>query len=308
MQRRGHIECLQYLHTRGTPLDSSVCSAAALRGHLHCLQYAHNQGAGIDSAVAVSAAAGNHLTCLQYALQHGAVLPEQAATRACLHGSLQCLRYLIQHQCPLSVKACTAAARYNHVECLHAAHSAGAPLGEVVINQAALNGSLLCFIAARELGCPWDEFTLACAFWGQNRECILFALENGCRSILHVTFCLMCLWYIAIYFVLFMVSMIVHRWFGGALDDRMHSMWGAFSTVNTVLVGVTFSALFATYKPLLALRWHRVNWDCVYLCYCFYLAGYVVFGLIQALFYVLVAILCMCIWLKLLTVAFGFFS
>lgn len=40
----GRLECLQYAHQNGDPLNMTTIMSAVIEGHLDCLQYAHQNG------------------------------------------------------------------------------------------------------------------------------------------------------------------------------------------------------------------------------------------------------------------------
>lgn len=97
---RGHLTCLQRLHTSGISWDEDTCACAASNGHEHCLRYAHENGCPWDRT-----------TCSQ----------------AAFHGHLSCLKYAYEHGCPWNFMTCRNAAENNHIACLKYAYRRGCP-------------------------------------------------------------------------------------------------------------------------------------------------------------------------------------
>jgi hypothetical protein len=152
--RKGHLDALAWLHSRGCPWDDITTYNAARGGHLEVLRYAHEHGCSWDSATCYLAAQGGHLEVLQYAHEHGCEWYGETCSRAAAGGHLEVLRYAHEHGCPWTGFTCNFAAEGGHLEVLQYAHEHGCPWGISTCYNAAHGGHLEALRYAHEHGCP----------------------------------------------------------------------------------------------------------------------------------------------------------
>jgi hypothetical protein len=92
-----------------------VCSQAASGGHLEVVQWLHSRGCGWDSCTSTNAARGGHLPLLQWAHAHGCPLDEGCCTAAAVGGQFEMLRWLRAEGCPWhAADVALAAQRHGH--------------------------------------------------------------------------------------------------------------------------------------------------------------------------------------------------
>ena len=75
--KRGHLECLKYLHENGCPWNELTSFKTVKRGHLDCLKYLHENGCPWNEQTCVCADVYDHLECLKYAHENGCPYPEK---------------------------------------------------------------------------------------------------------------------------------------------------------------------------------------------------------------------------------------
>ena len=64
--RRGHLECMKYLHENGSWWTQDTTYIAAKNGHLECLRYIHKNSREWHPITTYFAALNGHLECLVY--------------------------------------------------------------------------------------------------------------------------------------------------------------------------------------------------------------------------------------------------
>jgi hypothetical protein len=204
--KKGHLECLTYLHENGSTWDADTCAYAAENGsdakqarlalcerellerssnnpihsHLECLKYAHENGCPWDEDTCMHAAWKGQLECLKYAHENGCKWNANTCTYAAENGNLECLRYAHENGCKWNANTCTYAAWKGQLECLKYAHENGCKWNELTCSSAANNGHLECLKYAHVNGCPWDECTCSNAAREGHLKCLKYAHENGC--------------------------------------------------------------------------------------------------------------------------------
>jgi hypothetical protein len=204
--KKGHLECLKYLHENGRPWDADTCECAAENGHIECLKYAHKNGCKWNANTCAYAAENGNLECLRYAHENGCKWNANTCTYAALNGQLECVKYAHENGCPWNAKTCSWTAERGQLECLKYLHENGCEWNEWTCAYAAENGSdakqaclalcerellerssnnpihshLECLKYAHEHGCLWNKNTCSWAAEKGQLECLKYAHENGC--------------------------------------------------------------------------------------------------------------------------------
>jgi hypothetical protein len=108
--KRGHIECLKYIHEYGLDLDpfSSALPVlfTAINGHLECLKYLHKCGLGMTICACMHAIIGGKFDCLRYIIDNGCPLYDAATKHASEFGRLDSLKYLVEKGYPTDIDIC----------------------------------------------------------------------------------------------------------------------------------------------------------------------------------------------------------
>jgi hypothetical protein len=126
--KKGHLECLKYLHENGCECDSDTSKMAAFNGHLECLKYAHKNGCKWFSLTCQYAAYNGHLECLKYAHKNGCKWYSNTCRNAAENGHFECLKYAHENGCKWNSNTCAFAAKNGHLKCLKYAHKNGCKL------------------------------------------------------------------------------------------------------------------------------------------------------------------------------------
>ena len=125
--RKGSLESIQYLHSRGCAWGADAASEAAGGGHLSCLKYLCDHGCIWGTDTVCAAAAGGSVECLQYLHRRGCMWDTSVTYTAAMKGQLNCLKYLHAHGCPWDHTACTGAVRWDQVDCMRYLYKHGCP-------------------------------------------------------------------------------------------------------------------------------------------------------------------------------------
>jgi hypothetical protein len=128
--RKGHYECLAYLHQNGFELTSSCLSEAARNGHLDCLKYAHENGIKLDTyrRVLGDAILSGNKECIDYLLINDAPINELTYDCVIKTGNLECLQRLYEKEGGAVLttwqreKLEIAASENGHLNCLEYVH------------------------------------------------------------------------------------------------------------------------------------------------------------------------------------------
>lgn len=178
----GHLDCLEYIVTRGHDWNPRDCILeAAARGHVALIDWmVVEHGCEVDSAVVNLAAEHGHIQVLRLARKLGAYFGERACKNAAAGGHLSALKWLRANGCPWDAAVCEMAVSYGDVKMLRWAHANGCNWSEEVCAIAAEDGDLDTLKWLRANGCPWNgEVIDRAAMWGYE-EIMIWARANGC--------------------------------------------------------------------------------------------------------------------------------
>jgi hypothetical protein len=116
--KKGHLECLKFLRSRGIRWDYLTTWASAIHGHLDCLKYAHENGCEWHPNTTSYAAVNGNLECLKYAHSQGCEWDIGTSESAARNGHLECLKYAYENGCKWYSDTPYEAAQNGHLECL----------------------------------------------------------------------------------------------------------------------------------------------------------------------------------------------
>jgi len=105
--RMGCLEMVLYILQEFDPStvwDSWTSALAAEGGHLNLLEYAHSRGYPINNLSATLAAKEGHLDILEFMFQHEYPWDEETCAQAAQNGHWDCLLFAHRHGCPLGTR------------------------------------------------------------------------------------------------------------------------------------------------------------------------------------------------------------
>jgi hypothetical protein len=181
--KTGHMEVLQWLHTRGFPWNEHVCGAAAHGGHLDVLQWLCAMGCPWGADTCKQAANGGHVNVLEW-------LYEQEEARNCpLHdgmfltatfgGHINVLEWLNARGCPWHAEAWGVATYIGNLHVLKWMHAQGCPFHKDACFMAANSGDLHILQWLHANGCPWDVYTADIAMRCRHFGVMTYMHEHG---------------------------------------------------------------------------------------------------------------------------------
>lgn len=187
----GHLECLQYLHSRGLAMSKSIHEAACANGHFECAKYA----IGLDPSFQVRfhaptllelAAKNGHADCVKLLLEQEGWSNERYIFSllrcAASAGHLRVLEAGLQY--PFSTEGLRevmlAAAAGGHVDCIAYLLEKGCKLHASHMESAAGEGHLHAMKLLHQNKCPWNQSVCQTAAAAGQLECLKYAHENGC--------------------------------------------------------------------------------------------------------------------------------
>lgn len=106
---KGHLACVQYMHTHGYTLTTKDSSLAALSGNLEILTYLHKNNCPWDENTCSCAAQTGFLNCLRYAHENGCPWDEWTTYLASSYDEVECLRYALDNGCAVDFHRCIVA-------------------------------------------------------------------------------------------------------------------------------------------------------------------------------------------------------
>ena len=113
----GCATILRIAHEGGVPMGEDICLFAAKEGHLACMKYAHSIGSPWENSCD-AAATGGFVECLKFAREHGAEWDEDCTRYAAEGGHYQCLHYAIENDCPYNLQELLQAASVAYSEAI----------------------------------------------------------------------------------------------------------------------------------------------------------------------------------------------
>ena len=181
--QEGKAECLQYLHSRGMELSSSVCEAACVGGNLNCVKYVMGNNTRKNYNSAHTCAANGHFECLRYVIHN---LPPSDdiidATRRAFHGAastgqIKCLEKMLEewNDAMYLIPIAYSASWNGRLDVLEFAVERGA-FGEqaaqfaFAAHLATTRGHLHCLQFLHERGCALSTAVLRAAARGGDKE------------------------------------------------------------------------------------------------------------------------------------------
>ena len=187
--KKGHIDCLKYLHKNGYPWNNWTCNYAAMNGNIECLKYAHENRCSWDEDTCFYAAENGHLECLKYAHENGCPWDEDTCSHAAENGHLECLKYAHENGCPWSADTCKDAARNDHIECVKYAYENGCPCHKKFIStivQKILIPKWRAAVKSRQIIIYWMERSAqtSCAENGRARIEDINSFENDFNNLI----------------------------------------------------------------------------------------------------------------------------
>lgn len=216
--KRGHYDCLRYLHKRGFPFGHTLLLQghsgnslvetyhAAISGdNVKCLEYIHKNDSLVPikfydiirsdllktSSLCEKAAECNSVKCLKYLVENGFKYRDHTFSIAAKHSALECLKYLHQlntTNCMWSNDACISAAREGNLECLKYLHENGCPWNARTCSSATYHGhinllkiTVYMLMESDELSPDVIHQMIAAANTSRPHfECLKYAVDNKC--------------------------------------------------------------------------------------------------------------------------------
>lgn len=96
------VSIVKYLHeVKGMLVGVKAGQVAAAKGHIGCLEYMHSVGLPLSYLLVAESIIYDQVPVLQYLLDHDAKLNSNAVVLSAYNGRLDCLKLLIERKCPL---------------------------------------------------------------------------------------------------------------------------------------------------------------------------------------------------------------
>lgn len=107
------LECVKYAVENGCPVGTA-CDEAAVKGHLECIQYLHSKGVRLEKSAKLQAAHNEHFECFKYLVENGdrEWCGDTALSIVWRSDNLELLVYAVKNGCPVSSETLLGA--YNH--------------------------------------------------------------------------------------------------------------------------------------------------------------------------------------------------
>lgn len=132
----GHLEYLQYVHTRGAPL-SPECYVEAIRQHsLPLLEYLYQHKVSWPYNVLLVAVRERCFSGFQYAHTHGAPWQSEITYLAADLGFVEFLQYSVEIRAPWHPRTTLATVHKGRLSCLRIAYENGAPWHRDIVKEA----------------------------------------------------------------------------------------------------------------------------------------------------------------------------
>ena len=129
----GHFDVLVFALDHDCPTDNeNLCYYAASSGHLEILQYLHTRG-GFNLSESIMAIAARHISLEMVQWLYSVNCPWDSWTcaNAASAGNLEMLQWLRARDCPWDEEVYYFAGRYNYENILQWAHENGCPEGDI---------------------------------------------------------------------------------------------------------------------------------------------------------------------------------
>ena len=178
----GHLDCLQYAHNEGVPLQPRTVAAAAWRYNgLECLKYVHQQGLPLVGDLFDDCVQNDDIEMMKYLHEQGCQWNEHVFRVAAQEGSVECVKYMHENGCPWNEQVCEMAAKRHDLEMVLYLLSNGCPPSNNIwsFTDNDFLQVLQCFV---QLGLPWSVTPQAtkCAAVSDNIEGLNLLLKSGC--------------------------------------------------------------------------------------------------------------------------------
>ncbi|KAG5180504.1 hypothetical protein JKP88DRAFT_279615 [Tribonema minus] len=174
----GHSTIVDWLLTKGCPVDDCVAEAAAAKGDVSLLARLHGLPCDMGGAGTCAAAARHgHLEALQYLVSLDVPMDAQTPAAAAGNSHVDILKWTAENGCAADETACEGAARGGQVPALlylankaTPARELGAPYDASTCEAAAQGGHLEVLQCLRTVDCPWDAAVCAPLVKGNSAE------------------------------------------------------------------------------------------------------------------------------------------
>lgn len=125
--RKGNVQCLQYAHELGFPLNYGCLFGSATEGRLNCLKYLYNNWCVFPKNVMEIAAKSCSIECIEYLHDKGFKWNCKICSTAACEGNLPFLKYLHENGCPWDSSTIESAKKNKHFDCVEYALQNGCP-------------------------------------------------------------------------------------------------------------------------------------------------------------------------------------
>jgi hypothetical protein len=155
---KGHLYCLQYMHSLGNKLFKSLYSYAAGGNNKNIIEYLISEGVKKCKYACHNAAKKGNYDCLILLHEHDFPWDESVPEEAVKKGHHECLQFLIDNDCPCYPEALINIAATNEKShSLRILHKKGFPVDEKTYQTAASASSIRCLKYLDKINCPKDE-------------------------------------------------------------------------------------------------------------------------------------------------------
>ncbi|AVK76390.1 Ankyrin repeat domain containing protein [Pandoravirus neocaledonia] len=156
--RGGHLDVVKWLQSAGCPLTWHVCNWAAARGHADVVWWARDNGCEWNDVRPGFARNGFFDDLRKAHRQEGRQLTSATCDAAAASGCIDIVEWTLAQGCALSARTCQSAVEHGHV-------------------------AMLDWLRAHD--CPWDHAMWARAIVAGHLHVLAWAAAHGCRPSKH---------------------------------------------------------------------------------------------------------------------------
>lgn len=169
---------------RKTIWTKDIAMIVAFKGHLGCLEFLHSNGCPWDERACEQAAKKNRLDCLKYLHDSGCPWNENTVNQALKTNDLRILKYLCDNNCPTNSDNFNFALKLGNMNACSCLHKKYGLQGNIDFKPLITTENLFCLKALYSLGylCSMDDIIFSIT--DNYYDVLQFFIENDNRFIL----------------------------------------------------------------------------------------------------------------------------